>query len=75
MKNTQKQFRWNPERKAIVETREIAIDAKDITEVKQKLRAELFTIIRQVKTLKARAEEIKEILAQIEGAGVIPPAP
>ena len=50
-------------------------DAASVKEVKQNLENEVQNIIRQVKQLKARAEEIKTMLDEIEGAGLINPAP
>ena len=41
-------------------------DNKGIEELKQKLKMELGSIVRRVKSLKARAEEIKGILEEIE---------
>lgn len=58
-----------------METREIPVNAENIKEFQKNLKLELAAIIQQVKTLKKRAEEIKEILTQIEGAGFTTPAP
>lgn len=49
-------------------------NAKDIKTIKTKLRRELMEIVRNVKALKKRAEEIKEMLAKLE-AGPSDPAP
>ena len=69
---------WDREKKEIIITQEKRIntgDAANVKEVKQNLENELRNIIRQVKQLKARAEEIKAMLNEIEGAGSISPAP
>jgi len=69
---------WDREKKEIVITQEKRInvgDAASVKEVKQNLENELQNIVRQVKQLKARAEEIKTILDEIEGAGPNRPAP
>ncbi len=69
---------WDREKKEIIITQEKRIntgDAESVKEVKQNLENELQNIIRQVKQLKARAEEIKTMLDEIEGAGLITPAP
>ena len=66
---------WDREKKEIVITQRINTgDAESVKEVKQNLENELQNIIRQVKQLKARAEEIKTILDEIEGAGPNRPA-
>ena len=41
-------------------------DGIDVDQVKLELRAELNGIIRQVKSLKSRAEEIQDILKQLD---------
>lgn len=69
---------WDREKKEIIITQEKRIntdDAANVKEVKQNLENELRNIIRQVKQLKARAEEIKNMLDEIEGAGIVNPAP
>ena len=69
---------WDNNAREIVITQERRInvgDAASIKEVKQNLEKELLDIVRQVKRLKARAEEIKAMLNEIEGAGSISPAP
>lgn len=66
------------EKKEIVITREQRIkvnEVENIKEIKRQLENELLSIVRQVKQLKARAEEIKTMLNEIEGAGLIDPAP
>lgn len=51
-------------------------DTKEINEIRQSLRIELATIVRQVKSLKRRAEEIKAMLAVLDDkAGLVSPAP
>lgn len=60
---------WDREKKEIIITQEKRIntgDAANVKEVKQNLENELRNIIRQVKQLKARADEIKGILEEIE---------
>lgn len=50
------------------ETKEIELgDGRSVGDLKRSCRAELGNIIRQVKSLKARAEELKETLAMLEG--------
>ncbi len=54
----------------LVMTKEVsdlnAQDGVDIDQVKLELRMELSSIIRQVKSLKNRAQEIQDILKQLE---------
>jgi|CZCB01.1.fsa_nt_gi flagellar basal body P-ring protein FlgI len=51
----------------VTETREINLtDGTEIEDLKRKLRMELGSIVRSVKSLKARADEIKGILEEIE---------
>jgi len=51
----------------VTETREINLtDGTEIEDLKRKLRMELGSIVRRVKSLKERAEEIKGILEEIE---------
>jgi flagellar basal body P-ring protein FlgI len=51
----------------VTETREIDLtDGTEIEDLKRKLRMELGSIVRSVKSLKERAEEIKGILEEIE---------
>ncbi len=69
---------WDNNAREIVITQERRInvgDAASIKEVKQNLEKELLDIVRQVKRLKARAEEIKAMLNEMEGAGLTDPAP
>lgn len=68
---------WDSDRGAVVITKQEAIDIKDtesIDNVKEVLKEERAQIIRQVKTLKSRAEEINSLLLKLEGAGPIDPA-
>jgi hypothetical protein len=54
----------------ITETTEIELtNSKDIEELKRKLKNDLGNIIRSVKNMKKRADEIKGILLQIETLG------
>jgi len=69
---------WDKNKKEIVVTQEKRInvgDAASVKEVKQNLESELRNIVRQVKQLKKRAEEIKTTLNEIEGAELTGPAP
>lgn len=51
----------------ITETKEIEIpDSKGIEELKRKLKTELGNIVRSVKSMKERADEIKGLLAKID---------
>ena len=51
----------------VTETREINLtDGTEIEDLKRKLRMELGRIVRKVKSLKARADEIKGMLEEIE---------
>ena len=63
----------------IVVTNQKLIEIKDkegIEDIKKNLRSELEGIVRQVKNLKVRAEEIKALLSKLEEkAGSIDPAP
>ena len=64
-----KNFRVNKADGKLTITEERQLDIKDVESVedaKQKLKDELRDIIREVKRLKMRAEEIKEILADLE---------
>lgn len=55
-------------RAVITETKEIELaDGEGIQELRRKLKTELGDIVRSVKSLKERADEIKEILTKIEG--------
>jgi len=53
----------------MVETREIPIEAGNAEEYKKILKRELKNIITQVKAYKKRAQEIKEILEQLDKKG------
>lgn len=48
-------------------------DGKAVEEIRQSLKIELAGIVRQVKGLKRRADEIKEMLAVIEESKPEPP--
>ena len=63
-------IKWDEERKEIVVTKQKRIDMKDVSgieEAKIMLRTELKAIIREVKSLKRRAEEIKALLNEVQG--------
>ena len=69
MKSTYESIELDEDRGGIVVTSQkfIEMQDKDGTEnVKKKLRAELENIVRQVKGLKIRAEEIKILLGKLE---------
>ena len=54
-------------RAVITETKEIELaDGEGIQELRRKLKTELGDIVRSVKSLKERADEIKKILVEIE---------
>ena len=54
-------------RAVITETKEIELaDGEGIQELRRKLKTELGDIVRSVKSLKERADEIKKILEEIE---------
>lgn len=68
---------WDSERGGVVITKQETIDIKNvesIEHVKKVLKDERSQIIRQVKALKSRAEEINSLLLKLEGAGPIDPA-
>ena len=53
--------------KVIIVKKEIVdVDSKDIEEIKKKLKKELIQIIREVKLLKRRAEDIQNTLKTLE---------
>jgi flagellar basal body P-ring protein FlgI len=67
MDSLSKKVELRKDKVVVMETREIEFaDNKGIEELKQKLKMELSSIVRSVKSLKARAEEIKGILGEIE---------
>lgn len=77
MQKVSRTVKWDKETKSIIvtEQKKINIDTEDIEEVKKNFKQELRDIIRQVKSLKQRAEEIKSLLTQLEvKAGSIDPA-
>ena len=67
MDSLSKKVELRKDKVVVMETREIEFaDNKGIEELKQKLKMELGSIIRRVKSLKERADEIKGILEEIE---------
>ena len=67
MDSLSKKVELQKDKVVVTETREIEFaDNKGIEELKQKLKMELGSIVRSVKSLKERAEEIKGILEEIE---------
>jgi len=67
MNTLSKKVELQKDKIVVAETREIEFaDNKGIEDLKRKLRMELGRIVRRVKSLKARADEIKGILEEIE---------
>ena len=67
MDSLSKKVELQKDKVVVTETREIEFaDNKGIEELKQKLKMELSSIVRSVKSLKERADEIKGILGEIE---------
>lgn len=67
MDSLSKKVELQKDKVVVMETREIEFaDNKGIEGLKQKLKMELGSIVRSVKSLKERAEEIKGILGEIE---------
>ena len=67
MDSLSKKVELQKDKVVVTETREINLtDGTEIEDLKRKLRMELGSIVRSVKSLKARAEEIKGILGEIE---------
>ena len=67
MNSLSKKVELQKDKIVVAETREIEFaDNKGIEDLKRKLRMELGRIVRKVKSLKARADEIKGILEEIE---------
>ena len=67
MDSLSKKVELRKDKVVVMETREIEFaDNKGIEELKQKLKMELGSIVRSVKSLKERADEIKGILKEIE---------
>ena len=67
MNSLSKKVELQKDKIVVMETREIEFaDNKGIEDLKRKLRMELGRIVRRVKSLKARADEIKEMLEEIE---------
>lgn len=62
-----KDLQFNKKTGAFVRREEINVgDAKEAGEIRQALKIELAGIVRQVKELKRRADEIKEMLAVLD---------
>jgi uncharacterized membrane protein len=67
MDSLSKKVELQKDKIVVTETREINLtDGTEIEDLKRKLRMELGSIVRSVKSLKARADEIKGILEEIE---------
>ena len=67
MDSLSKKVELRKDKVVVTETREINLtDGTEIEDLKRKLRMELGSIVRSVKSLKERAEEIKGILEEIE---------
>ena len=67
MDSLSKKVELQKDKIVVTETREINLtDGTEIEDLKRKLRMELGSIVRSVKSLKARADEIKGILGEIE---------
>ena len=67
MDSLSKKVELQKDKVVVTETREINLtDGTEIEDLKRKLRTELGSIVRSVKSLKERAEEIKGILGEIE---------
>lgn len=67
MDSLSKKVELQKDKVVVTETREINLaNGTEIEDLKRKLRMELGSIVRSVKSLKVRADEIKGILAQIE---------
>lgn len=67
MDSLSKKVELQKDKIVVTETREINLtDGTEIEDLKRKLRMELGSIVRRVKSLKERAEEIKGILKEIE---------
>ncbi len=67
MDSLSKKVELQKDKIVVTETREINLtDGTEIEDLKRKLRTELGSIVRSVKSLKERAEEIKGILGEIE---------
>ena len=67
MNTLSKKVELQKDKIVVAETREINLtDGAEIEDLKRKLRMELGRIVRRVKSLKARADEIKGMLEEIE---------
>lgn len=79
MKREYESIDWDKRLGRVVITKQEYIELQDVTkieDVKAKLKRELDTIIKQVKSLKMRAFEIKSLIDKLEGkAGPTDPAP
>jgi flagellar basal body P-ring protein FlgI len=70
MNSLSKKIKLQKNKIVVTETKEINLtDGTEIEDLKRKLRTELGSIVRSVKSLKERAEEIKGILEEIEKQG------
>jgi len=68
MDSLSKKVELQKDKIVVTETREINLtDGTEIEDLKRKLRMELGSIVRSVKSLKARADEIKGILKKLKG--------
>lgn len=70
MRKEYESIEWDNKRCGIVITKMERVDIQDaagIEDVKKKLRKELKFIIKQIKNLKHRGEEIKSLLNKMEG--------
>ncbi|TYO95123.1 hypothetical protein [Desulfallas thermosapovorans] len=73
-----KRIEFNAEKGVFIRKEEIQVtDTNRVNEIKQSLKIELASIVRQVKSLKRRAEEIKAMLDALDEKAepVIDPAP
>lgn len=77
MRNEIESVEWDNDGIVITKRERIEMpDTDRINDARKKLRTELEEIVRQVKSLKARAEEVKDLLNKLEEkAGSIDPAP
>ena len=67
MDSLSKKVELQKDKIVVTETREINLtDGTEIGDLKRKLRIELGSIVRSVKSLKERADEIKGILGEIK---------
>lgn len=67
MNSLSKKVELQKDKIVVMETREINLtDGTEIEDLKRKLRMELGRIVRKVKSLKTRADEIRGMLEEIE---------